>query len=151
MACLPLTRPACGAMCRIMQKPDSTWFVFLILTFAVVGMTGMFATFAAPIALQRAVLRDEALDAARAALAAPNPAAALEALRPRLDDSAAALLPIGGNMEARIAAERIAMHARMMIDHEATALRLRWLMAVVTIGSAAFGAAILASAGGRPK
>ena len=114
-------------------------------------MTGMFATFAAPIALQRAVLRDEALDAARAALAAPNPAAALEALRPRLDDSAAALLPIGGNMEARIDAERIAMHARMRIDHEATALRLRWLMAVVTIGSAAFGAAILASAGRRRK
>jgi hypothetical protein len=130
-----------------MQKPDSTWFVFLALTFAVVGMTGMFATFAAPIAMQRAVLRDEALDAARLALKSANPAAALEALRPRLDDSAAALLPIGGDMEARIAAERLAMHARLQIDHDATALRLRWLMAVITLGSAGFGMAILASAG----
>ncbi len=134
-----------------MQKPDSTWFIFLALTFAVVGMTGIFATFAAPIALQRAVLRDEALDAARVALHAPNPAAALEALRPRLDDSADALLPVGADMEARIAAERIAMHARLRIDHEATLLRLRWLMAVITLGSAGFGLAILASAGRGPK
>ncbi len=139
-------------MCWGMQKPDSTWFVFLALTFAVVGMTGLFVTFAAPIALQRAVLRDEVLDAALAALAAPDPARALEALRPRLDDSAAALLPIGGDMEARIAGERVAMHGRFMLDHEATARRLRWLMAVVTLGSGGFGLAILASAGrGRGK
>ena len=134
-----------------MQKPDSTWFVFLVLTFAVVGMTGMFATFAAPIALQRAVLRDEALDAARAALSSSDPTAAIEALRPRLDDSAGALLPLGGDMEARIAAERVAMHARLLIDHEATTLRLRWLVGMVTMGSAAFGVALMAGASGSQK
>ena len=134
-----------------MNKPDSSWFVFLAIAFAVVGLTGMFGTFAAPVALQRALMRDEVLDEVRAALAQPDAAARIEALRPRLDDSADALLPIGGDMQARIAAERIAMHARLRIDGDATTRRLRWLIGAITIMAAIFGMMILGAAGGQKR
>ena len=135
-----------------MQKPDPTWFAFLAMTFAVVGLTGIFASFAAPLPLARALARDAALNDAQAALAAPNPAAALEALRPRLGDSAAALLPLGGDMPARIAAERGAMHARLQAEADATATRLRALIGIVTVVAAVFGCVLLgASARSRPR
>jgi hypothetical protein len=136
-------------MQRAMQKPDPTWFAFLAMAFLVVGLTGLFASYAAPLPLARALARDAALDAAQEALAAPDPAAALEALRPRLGDSAAALLPAGGDMPARIAAERRAMHARLEAEADATASRLRMLIMVVTVMAGAFGAVILGAARGR--
>ncbi len=126
-----------------MQRPDSTWFAFLVMTVAVVGLTGIFATYAGPIPLQRALQRDAALNEARAALSGPEPQAALDRLRPRLGDSAAALLPIGGDMSARIEAERLAMHTRLAADAADTATRLRWLLGVVTSMSALFAACIL--------
>ena len=134
---------------RGMKTPDRTWFIFLALTFAVCGLTGLFASFAAPITLQRAMLRDEALDAARRALDTANPAASIEALRPRLDDSIKALLPFGGDMAARIDAERLAMHARLRIEDDAMATRLRWLVVVVTMGSAGFGMVLMGAASSR--
>ncbi len=134
-----------------MNKPDSSWFVFLAIAFAVVGLTGMFGTFAAPVALQRAVLRDEVLEEARAALAKPDAAARIEAMRARLDDSAEALLPFGGDMEARIAAERTAMHARLRLDGDATTRRLRWLIGAVTIMAGIFGMMVLGAAGGQKR
>ena len=81
-----------------MQRIDPTWFAFLAMAFAVVGLTGAFASFAAPLPLHRALTREAALDDALIAVSAPDPKAALEALRPRLGDSAAALLPIAGDM-----------------------------------------------------
>ena len=129
-----------------MKKIDPTWFAFLAVAFAVIGLTGMFATFAAPIAYQRAWQREQVLNEAQAALAAPNAADLIAALRPRLDDSAAALLPVGGDMPARIAAERLAMRARFEIDANATMTRLRWLVAVVSLGAAGFGAIIMGAA-----
>ena len=129
-----------------MKKIDPTWFAFLAVAFAVIGLTGMFATFAAPIAYQRAWQREQVLNEAQAALAAPNAADLIAALRPRLDDSAAAVLPVGGDMPARIAAERLAMRARFEIDAKATMTRLRWLVAVVSLGAAGFGAIIMGAA-----
>ena len=132
-----------------MQKPDATWFAFLAVTFAVVGLTGIFACFAAPLPLARALAREAALTEAQAALAAPDPARALEALRPRLGDSAAALLPIGGDMPSRIEAERRAMHLRFQAEAEATASRLRLLIAVVTVVAALFGCILMGAAQNR--
>ncbi len=126
-----------------MRKIDSTWFAFLVMTVAVVGLVGIFATYAAPIPLQRALQRDAALNEARAALAGPEPQAALEKLKQRLGESAAALLPFGGDMAARIEAERLAMHARLERDAAYTASRLRWLLVAITTMGAVFAAAIL--------
>ena len=126
-----------------MRKIDSTWYAFLAMTVAVVGLTGVFATYAAPIPLQRALQRDAALNDARAALAGPEPQAALEKLKPRLGDSATSLFPVGGDMMARIEAERVAMHERLARDAAYAALRLRWLLGVVTAMAALFAVAIL--------
>ena len=49
-----------GAMCCAMKKIDPTWFAFLAMTFVVVGLTGVFATFATPLPLYRALSRDAA-------------------------------------------------------------------------------------------
>jgi hypothetical protein len=129
-----------------MQKLDLDWFAFLVLAFIVVGAAGLFATFAAPIPAERALAREQALDEAATAARAPDAQARLEALRPSLGDSAAALLPVGGDMQARIAAERIAMRARFAREADATLQRLRWLIVVATLAAAAFGCALLGAA-----
>jgi hypothetical protein len=121
----------------------ATWTAFLVMTFVVVGLAGVFASYAAPLPLARALAREAALDAAATALHAPDPAAVLEALRPRLGESAEAILPMGGDMPARIAAERIAMRARFTAEAEAEGRRARLIVIMVTLMGAAFGAAVL--------
>jgi hypothetical protein len=120
-----------------------TWTAFLAITFLIVGLTGLFATFSAPLPLERALARDAALDDALAALKQPEPAAAIEALRPRLAESADAILPFGGDMATRIGAERAAMRSRLQVEADVTAERLRWMICVITLMCAFFGAAIL--------
>jgi hypothetical protein len=131
-----------------MQRDGSagTWTAFLAMAFVVVGLAGIFASYAAPAPLVRAVEREEALDAAAAAAGRPDAAAAIAALRSRLGESADALLPVGGDMAARIAAERRAMRARLLAQAQATAVRARWIIAVVTVMAIGFGAAVLHAA-----
>ncbi len=129
------------------QGPGA-WIGFLAAAFVVVGLTGLFATFAAPLPLERALGREQALDAAMVAAHGPDPLAALQALRDRLDDSADAVVPkpgapVPGDIDARIAAERTAMRTRLLADSQATSERLRWLICIVTIMSAVFGAAVM--------
>jgi hypothetical protein len=132
------------------QGVGGTWIAFLTIAFAVVGLTGLFATFAAPLPLERALAREAALDEALAAARSPDPRAALEALRPRLAESAdAILLPavvVGDDLEARVTHERVAMRARLQTEAQAEGNRLRWLICVVTLMAAAFGAAVLHAA-----
>ena len=87
--------------------------------------------------------REAALDDALVAVQGADPAAGLDALRDRLGESAEALSPVGGNMQARIAAERAAMRARLSAEAGAAANRLRWMICVVTLMGIAFGAAVL--------
>jgi len=126
-----------------MASNRGTWMGFLVMAFAVVGFVGLFASFAAPLPLERALVREQALDEAAAASHRPDAAQAIEALRPRLDESTAALLPVGGDMEGRIARERVAMRIRLAAQADAVALRLRWMISVVTVMGAAFGVAVL--------
>ena len=121
----------------------ATWMAFLAMAFMVVGLTGLFGSYATPLPLQRALARDVALDDAMAASRTADPQAAVEALRPRLDESAAALLPVGGDMEHRIAAERTAMRARFLAESAAIAVRTRWLICVITVMAAVFGITVL--------
>jgi hypothetical protein len=126
-----------------MPMPNATTMGFLAVAFAVVGLTGLFSTYAAPLPLERALARDAALDAALQAARGPDPGAAIEALRPRLAESADALLPIAGDLADKIARERAAMHARLLAEADATETRLRWLICIVTAMAAAFGIALL--------
>lgn len=115
---------------------------FLVCCFAVVGLVGLFATFAAPLPLQRAMAREETLDAAQEALSGPDPAAAIAALKDRLDDSAPALIPLPANPQAAIAAERVAMRARQRAEAEAVGARMRLMIGIVTVMAAVFGTAV---------
>lgn len=123
-----------------------TWIAFLFMAFAVVGLTGVFGTIAAPMARDRALAREVALDDALATPRAAEPRAALEALRPRLDDSAAAVIDGTAPLDERVAAERSAARARFAADAAATDRRLLWLVCVITAMGAAFGAAVLGAA-----
>ncbi|MSP05328.1 MAG: hypothetical protein EXR05_08845 [Acetobacteraceae bacterium] len=113
---------------------------FLVMAFAIVGLVGVFASFAAPLPLQRSLAREAALDAAGAAAQTPNLATALARLAPQLGDSAEALSGAdGANLPARIQAERIAMRARFVAEADALAFRLRLVITLITLSAAGFG------------
>lgn len=122
---------------------DSTWYGFLLVAVGTVGLTGLFATYAARLPIERALHRIEVLDQARAALDRPDAAAALEGMRAAMGESAAALLPPSGDMAARIAAERAAAMARFKLQDEVVAQRLRWLVGVITLAGGAFACGIM--------
>ena len=131
-----------------MDRPDSsgssaTWTAFLVMAFLVVGLVGLFASYAAPLPLQRAMARDAALDEALAAAHGANPQAAIEALRLRLGESADLLLPAGGDMDARITHARAAMRTELTAEADEVATRTRWMICVITVMGAVFGAAVL--------
>lgn len=134
-----------------MQKPLYTWMAFLAMTFAVVGLVGFMGVFATPLPLERAIARETTLDQARSAAHGPDAAKALEALRPRLDDSAAAILTQGGDIDAKIQAERMAMRARFQAEADAVAVRMRWMIGMVTLMGAVFGAALMKLAGNSAR
>jgi hypothetical protein len=125
------------------SRVNPTWVAFLAMAFIVVGLAGLFASYAVPLPLERALAREQALDAALAAAHGADPAAALEALRPELGESADALLPPRGDMDARIAAERAAMRGHLLAEAASVAARTRFLLAVVTLMAAVFGVAVL--------
>ena len=131
------------------SKTSPTWIAFLAISFGIVGMIGLFATVAAPLPLERAMLRDAALDDALKAASTPNPAEALAALQDRLGDSAEAISKGQGDLPTRIQTERAAMRAHFTAEADATASRLRLLIIVVTLTAAGFGVLILAGLGGR--
>jgi hypothetical protein len=113
---------------------------FLAMTFVVVGLTGLFASFAAPLPLQRAMARDAALDEALASGGKPE---VLAGLRDRLDDSAAVVIDGTGPIEARVNTARAAMRTELLHDSDAVAERLRWMVVIVTLAGAIFGAVIV--------
>ena len=130
-----------------MQRNLATWTAFLLCCFAVVGLMGLFASYAAPLPYERAELRDAVLDRA---LAAGDNKAALEPLRDQLDDSAATVIDGTGPLPGRIAAARAAMRETMRTDAAAIGSRLRLELGVITVVAGAFGAAMLVAAA-RPR
>ncbi|MBO0712106.1 MAG: hypothetical protein J2P47_12600, partial [Acetobacteraceae bacterium] len=93
---------------------------------------------------------EAAFDDARAAAHASDPQARLEALRPRLGDSADRVIGGTGTIEERVERERAAMRARFLAEEQATAERLRWLTAVVSLMAAVFIGSIVGGLSRRP-
>ena len=118
----------------------------MAMSFAIVGLTGLFASYAAPLPLERALARDATLDEA---LANGGNPAALAALRERLDDSAPAVLDGTGPLETRVTTARAAMRTELLRESDAVGTRLRWMLAVVTVMAACFGAMVAAAGRGR--
>ena len=49
-----------------MRRNTATWMAFLVAAFGVVGLMGVFASYAAPLPFERAIARDATLDEALA-------------------------------------------------------------------------------------
>jgi len=132
------------------QRLNPNLIGFVLLSYAIVGLSGLFASYAAPLPLERALARDATLDAVLDAQGQPDEAARLAALRTRLDDSADAVLSGPGSLPERVAHERAAMRGRLQHEANAVAYRLRLLLGMITLMGAAFGVAMLGAARG-PK
>jgi hypothetical protein len=116
-----------------MKRNTGTFIAFLLCCFAVVGLMGLFACYAGPLAYQRGLARDAALDQA---LATGGDKPALEALRTELDDSAAEVIDGSGPLADRVARARAAAHQEMIRDADAVAFRLRLEVVVITVVAA---------------
>ena len=118
---------------------------FLAMTFLIVGLVGGFATFATPLPLERALAREDTLDAALATGADP---AGLAALGTRLGDSAVALKGAdAASLPGLVAAERLAMRDRFRAEAAGVSARLRWVIALMTLSAAGFGLALTGALG----
>jgi hypothetical protein len=126
-----------------MQRNGATWTGFLVMAFAVVGLVGAFATYAAQIPFERALARSAALDQAVALSHQPDAPARLQALHDALGDSADKVLQGPGDIETRAAAERTRMLDAFGHEAEDIGTRLRLVIAVFAAGAALFGAAVL--------
>jgi len=111
------------------QGGRSGWMMFAALAVMVVGLTGLFATYATPLPLERAMAREAALDA----VAADPSLSANPTMRDSLGDSVPALAGPPDSLPQRIAAERVAMRRRFAEEAAAVATRLRWLVSMVTL------------------
>jgi hypothetical protein len=116
---------------------------FLAMAFVLVALTGILATYTTPLPLLRAMQRETALDAALQAGHAPDPKAALEALRPRLGENADQVINGTGDIDQRVQKARQEMRGYFMAQAAAEARRMRFLVAIVTVAAIAFGIAML--------
>ncbi len=124
------------------SRAIGSWTAFLVMAFAIVGLLGAFATFAAQIPLQRALARDSALDQALAASRSGD-SARLATLHDALGDSADQLDPPPGYTADRVAAERIRMRNAFQAEALDVGFRLRIVIAAFTAAGALFGAFVL--------
>jgi len=124
-------------------RQGGVWAAFLAMCFLVLGLVGGFALYAAPVPLQRAIVRSRVLDAALAAGRGADHGAALERLRPALGSSAGAVLDGTGPLEERVVAARDVFQARMERQAAAVTARVRLMLIVVTVMCSVFGVAIL--------
>jgi hypothetical protein len=125
------------------ERPNAAAMGFVAMAIVIVGLTGIFATYAVPLPLERALAREDALDAALATAEAPDPSAARAALADRLGDSAGVLTGDAAGLAGRVAAERAAMRLRFAEEGTAVATRLRWLVAIVTATGTLFVVAMM--------
>jgi hypothetical protein len=116
-----------------------TWIGFLAMAFAIVGLAGLFASYALPVALDRAIAQTVALDGAGTAQARIVAALGEAGARP--------ILQASDSDAAKLQAAARAILRQAAAEQDATALRLRWLIVVVSIMGALFGAAVLGAGG----
>lgn len=120
------------------NEAGGDWIGFLLAAIVLVGLAGLFASYAAPLPYQRAF----AIEAVMEKLPTLPPSAWPQ-YRAELGDSAHAILDGSGPMAARVAAERPVMEARLAREAAASAWRLRLILALVTALAAGFGVVLM--------
>lgn len=118
-----------------------TWTAFLVMLFMLVGLCGLFASYAAGIPLERGIARSALLD--RALAASP---AELAAMRPTLGSLAAAVIDGPAPLPDRIARARLVVADEQRREAASVDYRTRLMLGVVTLLAAGLGAGIMAIA-----
>lgn len=113
------------------------------MAFVIVGLAGIFSTYAVRAPLMAALSREAVLDRVLTAAEGPNASVALAALRPALGARADAVLEGPGTLVERVARERGRVLAHADAEGTALANRVRVLIGAFTIAGAVFGFAIL--------
>lgn len=106
------------------------------MAFIILGLCGLFATYAAQLPYQRAFFAEAKLDAAATA---PDPQARLDQLRDTLGDDGAGAFPTDGDIRQRIETARHVLDRHFQDQAADIALRLRIVIVVFTGASALFG------------
>ncbi len=132
-----------------MRRFDS-WSLFLVMLFAIVGLCGLFASYATSIPLERGLARSAALDQVLAADAGTDAATRLERLRPGLGPLAPDVLDGTGPLADRVAAARAVVLDEERREAASVAYRTRLMLGVVTILAAILGVGILGLARRTP-
>ncbi|HKM64527.1 MAG TPA: hypothetical protein VJY39_18740 [Acidisphaera sp.] len=121
-----------------------TWIAFLAMAFGIVGLSGLFATYALSVPWQRAALEITALDGDGSVTSRITAALGPEAAQ---QIAAAGVAP-----EAALRSARATVLKRAEEDATSATVRTRWMIVVVTAMGAVFGTAILGigQGSGRP-
>ncbi len=117
-----------------------TWSGFLAMAFAIVGLVGVFATYATALPYQRGLREEAALDQA---LATGGNARALEALRPAMAGEADDVIDGKGSLAERVKRARTELMERVDREGRSLALRMRFWIAVFTVVMGLLGVGIL--------
>ena len=120
-----------------------SWTAFLLTLFALVGLCGLFASYAPSIPAERGLARVAILDEALAAASTPDAAQRLDLLRPRLGDLAKVVLDGTGPVPDRIAAAKTIVADEQRREAASVGYRTRLMLGVVTVLAAGLGAGIL--------
>jgi hypothetical protein len=127
------------------MRPQATWSAFLLMCFALVGLTGMFASYAVTIPLDRTLARTAVLDRILAAARLPDAPARLADLRRMLEPSVGETVLNGpGDLFDRVAAQREVVLQEGAREGRSVVYRIRLLVAVVTIVAGLLGCGIMA-------
>ncbi len=134
-----------------MKDNSRAWGGFLVMAFVILGLCGLFATYAAQLPYQRELFAENKLDAMTTA---PDAADRLDRLRDTLGDDGAGAFPATGGSQSpssqspssqvqRIETARHVLRKHFQDQAADIALRLRIVIAVFTGGSALFGIMVL--------
>ena len=121
------------------MRLPGTWIAFLVTLFGLVGLCGLFASYAPAIPLERGVIRAGLLDAALAA----RDTADLQRLRPALGDLAKDVLDGPGAITERVAVARLRVADEQRREAASIGYRTRLMLGIVTLLAAGLGSGIL--------
>ena len=126
------------------MRPQATWTAFLLMCFALVGLTGMFASYAVVIPPDRTIARLSVLDGVLAEARRPD-AARQATLRMMLGpDVGPRVLDGPGDLFDRVAVQRQVVLQEGERESRSVTYRIRVLVAVVTAVAGLVGAGIMA-------
>ena len=118
------------------------WVAFLLMCFAVVGLTGLFASYGPLIPLERALVREDVLDRALVLGRAPGGAETLAGMRDELGTVADTVLA-PGDLTTNVLAARAIVRSEELREGASVAYRVRLMLFMITLLAGLFGAGVM--------